>query len=52
MEIFGNPLIQVGDIVSVKYNYQNFTGEEPLIVTNIRHTFNAGLQTSITCRTI
>lgn len=52
MEIFGNPLIQVGDIVAVKYDYQNFTGEEPLIVTNIRHTFSAGLKTSITCRTI
>jgi len=52
MEIFGNPLIQVGDIVTVKYDYQNFTGEEPLIVTNIRHTFSAGLKTSITCRTI
>jgi hypothetical protein len=52
MEIFGNPLIQIGDIISVKYDYQNFTGEEPLIVTNIRHTFNAGLKTNITCRTI
>lgn len=52
MEIFGNPLIQIGDIVSIKYEYQNFTGEEPLIVTNVRHSFSSGLQTSITCRTI
>lgn len=52
MEIFGNPLLQVGDIVSVKYDYQNFIGEEPMIITNIVHSFSSGLKTSVTCRTI
>lgn len=52
MDVFGNPLLQIGDIVSVKYDYQNFIGEEPMIITNITHSFSNGLKTRITCRTI
>lgn len=52
LEVFGNPLLQIGDTISVKYDYQNFTGEENMVITNITHSFITGLKTSITCRTI
>jgi hypothetical protein len=52
MEVFGNPLISVGDIVTVKYTYQGFAGIEKLIVTSVSHRYSNGLETSITCRTL
>ena len=52
LSIFGNPFIAVGDIVSVKYIYQGLDGTQKFIVTNVRHTFNDGLDTEITCRSL
>jgi len=52
MSIFGNPLISVGDIVTIKYTYQGFAGTEKLIVTNVMHKYSEGLETSISCRTL
>lgn len=52
LKIFGNPLVSVGDIVTIKYAYQGFNGSEKLIVTSVRHQYNEGLETSIVCRTL
>jgi hypothetical protein len=52
MEIFGNPLISVGDVISVNYPKNNLTGTEKFIVTSVRSSFEGGLQTSITARSI
>jgi hypothetical protein len=52
MTIFGNPLVSVGDIVSIKNTYQGLAGTENFIVTEVRHSFSEGLETSITCRTL
>lgn len=52
MEIFGNPMISVGDIVSINYPYNGFSGNERLVVTNVNHSFDQGLSTNITCRLI
>jgi hypothetical protein len=52
LSIFGNPFIAVGDIVSVKYSYQGLDGTQKFIVTNVRHSFNEGLDTEITCRSL
>jgi hypothetical protein len=52
MSIFGNPLISVGDIVTIKYTYQGFAGTEKLIVSKVMHRYNEGLETSIVCRTL
>lgn len=52
MTIFGNPLISVGDIVTIKYVYQGLTGTEKLIVTNVNHRYSQGLETDIVCRTL
>lgn len=52
MTIFGNPLVSVGDIVSIKNTYQGLSGDENFIVTEVKHSFSEGLETSITCRTL
>lgn len=53
LKIFGNPLISVGDIVTIKYDYQGFDGTlKKLIVTKVVQSYNEGLETSITCRTL
>ena len=52
MNVFGNPLIAVGDIITIKYVYQGLAGTEKFIVTRIGQSFNEGLETSITCRTL
>lgn len=48
--VFGNPLIALGDIVTINYPYQGFNGTEKFIVTAISHTFSQGLETRVTCR--
>lgn len=52
MEIFGNPLLCVGDIITIKYTYSGFNGTENFIITNVSHSYNQGLSTSIVCRTL
>lgn len=52
LSIFGNPLLNVGDIISVKHTYQGLNGTEKFIITNISHSYNQGLETSIVCRTL
>lgn len=52
MEVFGNPLISVGDIVTIKYPYHEFAGTEKFIVTSVSHSYSEGLSTSIVCRTL
>jgi hypothetical protein len=52
MTVFGNPLIEVNDIVNITYSYQGFQGTERLIVTSVNHRFDGGLETDIVCRTL
>jgi len=52
MEVFGNPLISVGDIISIDYAYQGFDGTEKFIVTNVSQSYQEGLSTNIGCRLI
>jgi hypothetical protein len=52
LSIFGNPLLEVGDIISVKHTYQGLNGTEKFIITNISHSYDQGLETSIVCRTL
>lgn len=52
MNIFGNPLLSVGDIILVKYTYQGLSGTEKMIITSISLSYNEGIETSITARTL
>jgi hypothetical protein len=52
MQVFGNPLISVGDVIVVKYPSNDLDGTQKFIVTNVTNSYNEGLETSITCRSI
>ena len=52
MEVFGNPLISVGDIITVDYAYQGFTSDQKIIVVKVSHSFEGGLSTRILGRTL
>lgn len=52
MSVFGNPLISVGDIITVDYSYQGFTNSQKLIVVRATQRFQEGLQTDIVARTL
>lgn len=51
LEIFGNPLIEIGDIVAV--DYQEMTAAtHKYYVTGIRNSFDAGITTELTLRRV
>lgn len=52
LEVFGNPLISVGDIITVNYPYQGFTSSQKIIVVKVSQSFQEGLQTQIVGRTL
>ena len=52
MEIFGNPVIEVGDIITVNYPKNNLDGTQKFLVTNVKSNFDGGLSTSISARSI
>lgn len=47
LEIFGNPLIQIGDPVILSYNL-NGIEDQRYVVTAVSHSFSNGLSTSLT----
>ena len=52
LEIFSNPLISVGDIVTINYPSNGLDGTQKFIVSNINSSFDGGLSTKITTRSI
>jgi hypothetical protein len=52
MEIFGNPSIEVGDVISITYPKNDLDGTKKFLVTNVEISFEEGISTSITARSI
>jgi len=52
MEVFGNPVIEVGDIITVNYPENNLNGTQKFLVTNVGVSFEEGVSTTITARSI
>lgn len=46
LSIFGNPLIQVGDVVTLSYSL-NGISQQKYFVHSVSHTFNQGLETTL-----
>lgn len=46
LEIFGNPLIQVGDVVQLSYNLGGLN-QQKYVVHSVSHTFDNGLSTNL-----
>jgi hypothetical protein len=52
LEVFSNPLISVGDIVTINYPSNGLDGTQKFIVSSINNSFDGGLSTKITTRSI
>ena len=52
VDVFGNPLISVGDIITINYPYQGFTSSQKIIVASVSQSFKEGIQTQIVGRTL
>jgi len=52
MEIFGNPAIEVGDIITINYPKNDLNGTKKFLVTNVNTSFDEGVSTNITARSI
>ena len=52
MEIFGNPAIEVGDIITINYPKNDLDGTKKFLVTNVNTSFDEGVSTNITARSI
>lgn len=50
LEIFGNPAIEVGDVITINYPKNDLDGVKKFVVTNVSTLFGEGLQTTITAR--
>jgi hypothetical protein len=51
LNIFGNPLIQVGDIVTFTYSLNGISSQR-YVVSTVNHSFDQGLSTRITINRI
>lgn len=53
LEVFGNPAIKIGDIVSLNYSLGNITSSTAkYYVIGVNHNYDGGLETSINLRRI
>lgn len=52
IEIFSNPLISVGDLVTINYPSNGLDGTQKFIVSNVDTSFDGGINTKITTRSI
>lgn len=54
MSTFGNPLLSVGDIVTIRYPYEGLDGSSSnkFIITSLSHNYDSGLETTISCRSL
>ena len=51
VQVFGNPLIQIGDIVTMDYSLAGISGAKYL-VHQVSHTFDKGLKTTLTLNSL
>lgn len=49
--IFGNPLIQVGDVVQLSYNLSGIS-DQKYLVHSVSHSFDGGLNTTLVLNTV
>lgn len=52
LDIFGNPMISVGDVVEIDYDYQELPAGQKYLVTAVQQKYMEGLETGIVCRSL
>lgn len=50
LEVFGNPLVEVGDVVNVEYTTKDLN--DKFFITGINNTFDTGIKTVLTLRRV
>ena len=58
MTVFGNPFLEVGDLIEINHSYQSLSAQSgntnyrKFVVLGIDHNYESGLETQIRCRTL
>ncbi len=52
IKTFANPLISVGDVISVNYPFNGLDGTQKFVVTNVTQSWGDGLNTELVARSI
>jgi len=52
IKTFANPLISIGDVISVNYPFNGFDGTQKFVITNVTQSWGEGLSTDLTARSI
>lgn len=52
LNVLANPVVSVGDIITISYAYQDLLPTDKFVVTNVRQSWSEGLETTITARSI
>jgi len=52
MEVFGNPVLQIGDIVTINYPERGFDGSGKFVIRSISHSMDIGISTKLKLRSI
>ena len=52
MEVFGNPVLEPGDVITINYPKNNLDGTQKFVITNVDNSFDGGLSTTISARSI
>ena len=52
MEVFGNPVLEPGDVITINYPKNNLDGTQKFVITNVDNSFEGGLSTTISARSI
>lgn len=52
LTVLANPVISVGDIITISYPYQDLVATDKFVITNVRQSWSDGLETTVTARSI
>ena len=52
LNVLANPVVSVGDVITISYAYQDLLPTDKFVVTNVRQSWSEGLETTITARSI
>lgn len=52
LNVLANPVVSVGDVITISYAYQDLLPTDKFVITNVRQSWSEGLETTVTARSI
>ena len=52
IQVFGNPLVEIGDVVNMNYYQSDITDDAKYVVVGLEESFDGGFETTLTLRKI